>query len=142
MSQTIAHRHGTHVHIPLAPLIALVVAAIIAAAVLILINQPMSTTTSTETTVGAATMALPASVHHPETVAMRRHMIEQAQARVQARAHAPALTAAKWRILHNHLQGTTTNASSVGTLAAPVLATGAYVQHRLSKFPGRFPGPR
>jgi len=138
MSQTIAHRHGTHVHIPLAPIIALVSAAIFAAAVLILINQPTITNTQTETAVGAAMVTLPAGVSHHESIGERRHLIEQAQ----ARAHAPAASPARWMILHNHRGGSTVAAPGVGALAAPVLATGAYVQHRPSKFPGRFPGPR
>jgi hypothetical protein len=44
MSQTIAHRHATQIHVPLAPIMALIVAIIVAAAVLILINQPVTTT--------------------------------------------------------------------------------------------------
>jgi len=135
MSQTIAHRHGTHVHIPLAPIIALVVAAIIAAAVLILINQPTATTTRIEASVGAATVVSPASVYHRTSIGERRHLNEQAQ----ARAHVPAQ--ARMAQSH-HLGWSQTEALGAGALAAPVLATGAYVQHRLSKFPGRFPGPR
>jgi len=121
MSQTIAHRHGTHVRIPLAPIIALAVAAIIAAAVLVLINQPTSTTTRTETAVGAATVALPASVPHRVTIGERRHLIERAQ----ARAHAPAASLAEWRILHNHPEGTTLDNSGSVQFAPPAPAAGA-----------------
>ena len=139
MSQTIAHRHGTHVHIPLTPIIALVIAAIFAAAVLILINQHTATTTRTETAVGAAMVVLPAGVSHRMSIGERRDLLDQAL----ARAHAPAASPARWMILHNHHRmWTQTEALGAGALAAPVLATGAYVQHRLSKFPGRFPGPR
>jgi hypothetical protein len=138
MSQTIAQRHTTHVHIPLAPIIALVVAVIVAAAVLILINQPTSTTTKAETSAAVATVALPAAVPHPETLAMRRHMIEQAQARAQA----PAPSSAEWRILHNHLQGTSVGALSTGAAVMPAVSTGVIAQNTLGRFPGRFPGPR
>jgi len=138
MSQTIAHRHATHLHIPLAPIIALVAAVIVAAAVLILINQPTSTPTRTETSAVAATVAVPASVPHPETLAMRRHIIEQAQ----ARAKAPASSAADWRILHNHLQGTSVGASSSGAAVLPAVAAGVTVQHSLGRVPGGFAGPR
>jgi hypothetical protein len=138
MSQTIAHRHATHVHIPLAPIIALVIAVIVAAAVLILINQPTTTNTRTETTASAATAVVPAVVPHHETLAMHRHIIEQAQ----ARAKAPGMSPAERRILHNHLQGTSVGALSSGAAVLPAVSTGVTVQHTLDRFPGRFPGPR
>jgi hypothetical protein len=137
MSQTIAHRHGTHVHVPLAPIIALVVAAIVAAAVLILVNQPATTTTRTETAVGAAMVALPAGVSHRMSIGERRDLIEQAR----SRASVPA--SVQWRVFHNHHRGwTQTGAWGAGALVPSLAGTGVSVQHRLSRFPGRFPGPR
>jgi hypothetical protein len=138
MSQTIAHRHETHMHISLVPIIAFAVAVIVAAAVLILINQPTSTTTKAETSAGVAAVAVPAVVPHRETVAMRRNLIAQAQ----ARAKAPAPTPAEWRIMHNHLQGTSVGALSTGAAVMPAVSMGVAVQHTLDRFPGRFPGPR
>ena len=114
------------------------VAVIVAAAVLILINQPTSTTTKAETSAAVATVAVPVVVPHPETLAMRRHMIEQAQ----ARANAPAMSPTDWRIMHNHLQGTSVGALSTGATVLPAVGTGVNVQHTLDRFPGRFPGPR
>jgi len=133
MSQTIAHEHGTHVHIPLAPIIALVVAAIVAAAVLILINQPTITTTQTETAVGPATTALTADVPKDLSPAFRVRLLQQ--------ANEPSLTPAQARTAHNHPEGTL-EARGVGALVPSLAGTGVSVQHRLSRFPGRFPGPR
>jgi hypothetical protein len=126
MSQTIAHRHHAHVYIPLTPIIALLVAVIVAAAILVAVNQPTSTNTRTETSVTAATVAVPVSVPKPESPAMRRQ--------VMAQAHAAPMTPAEWRIMHNHPEGTTLDAS--GGYAAPP-ASGVYVTHRAGKFPGK-----
>ena len=130
MSQTIAHEHGTHVHIPLAPIIALVVAAIVAAAVLILINQPTITTTQTETAVGPATTALTADVPEDLSPAFRVRLLQQ--------ANEPSLTPAQARTAHNHPEGTLEARGGVGVLVPSGTGTGFSVQHG----PGQFPGPR
>ena len=126
MSQTIAQRRHARVHIPLTPIIALAVAVIAAAAILVLINQPTTTTTRTETSVTAATVAMPASVPKPENPAIRRHVMAQAQA--------ASTTPAEWRIMHNHPQGTTLDASGG---YAPPAATGVFVERTAGKFPGK-----
>ncbi len=126
MSQTIAQRQHTRVHIPLTPIIALAVAVIATAAILVLIDQPTTTTSRTETSVTAATVAVPASVPKDESPAVRRHVMGQAQA-------APA-TPAEWRIMHNHPEGTTLDAFR-GYAAPP--ATGVFVERTAGKFPGR-----
>jgi len=129
MSQTIAHRHETHVHVPLTPIIALVVAAIIAAGILIVINQPQFTTSRTETSVGAVTAVLPASVPKPESPAVRRHLVQQAQASVSSPA--------AWRITHNHAKGISLDAFGGYVPAPPAPKTGVTVQHRAGQFPGK-----
>jgi len=69
MSHTIAHRHGTHIHVPWVPILAVIATAIVAAAVLVIINQLDTTTTTPATTVGPVTVVKPASVSRPVTVA-------------------------------------------------------------------------
>jgi hypothetical protein len=128
MSQTIAHRHGTHVHIPLAPMIALAVAAIIAAAVLILINQPTATTTQTETAVGPATTPLTAEVPKDLSPAFRLQVLKQ--------AHAPVLSPLQAWTMHNRPEGTL-EARGAGVLAPPAPAKGLSVQHRWRFFSGK-----
>ena len=126
MSQTIAQRHGAHVHIPLAPIVALAVAVIAAAAILVLINQPTFAPSNSETTVTAATAALPAGVPKPESPALRRQVMAQAQA---------AATPAQWRIMHRHPEGTTLDGFG-GYVAAPT-AVGVVVERRAGQFPGK-----
>ena len=129
MSQTIAQRQATQVHVPVAPIIALAVAVIVVAAVLVPLHQPTSATTRTGTSAGAAAVALPAAASEHMNPAMRRHMIEQAHARAQA------ASPTKWKIVHNHRQGTMLGAFSSGVPALPLAVTGESVRHR----PGQFP---
>jgi hypothetical protein len=79
MSRTIAHRHGTHVHIPWAPVLTVAVAVAVAVTVLVLVNQPAATTNNGgQVAVGAAAAADAAVIPAPESVAARRHLFEQA----------------------------------------------------------------
>lgn len=74
----------------------------------------------------------------PENLASRRQLAEQAQAQT------PQVMQAEWRAMHSHPEGTTLDAISTGTLAAPALRTGVVVHtgNGLSHFPGRIPGHR
>ena len=112
MSQTIAHRHESHLHISWAPVLAVLATAIIAAAVLVVINQPTTTSTTADTSVGAAAVALTADVPKDLSPAFRLRLIDA------ARATAPAVPAALSlsRIVHNVPQGTL-EARAVGGLA-------------------------
>ena len=98
MSTTIAHRH--HVHVPLAPILAVVVTALIAAAAIWVINQPTSTTSGTKAV--SAPVARPAAVPLPETLAVRRQVTEAGAAEVFAYPR-------------NHVQGVTLDAGQVPT---------------------------
>ena len=129
MSQTIAQRQATQVHVPVAPIIALAVAVIVVAAVLVPLHQLTSATTRTGTSAGAAAVALPAAASEHMNPAMRRHMIEQAHARAQV------ASPTKWKIVHSHRQGTMLGAFSSGVPALPLAVTGESVRHR----PGQFP---
>ena len=68
MSHTIAHRHGTHMHVPWVPILAVLATVIVAAAVLVIINQPSATTSTPATETGSAAVVAPASVSRPEVV--------------------------------------------------------------------------
>jgi hypothetical protein len=56
MSNTIAHRPHVHHHVPLVPVLAVIVAVIIAAAVIYAVNQPQEVTI---TTVGSDAVTVP-----------------------------------------------------------------------------------
>lgn len=100
MSTTIAHRH--HVHVPLAPILAVIVTALIAAAVIWVINQPTSTTTQTKAV--SAPVALPAAVPPPETLAVRRQALETV---------VPAGADQAFAYPRNHVQGVTLDAGQL-----------------------------
>ena len=75
MSHTIAHRPHAH-HLPLAPVIALIVLVLIAAAVIWNVNQPEPTTTTT--IVGASVVSPvvhPAAVAAPESPVFRHTLM-------------------------------------------------------------------
>jgi hypothetical protein len=112
MSQTTtAQRHGTRVHLPLTPILAVLATAIIAAAVLILINQPTTTSTSTETQAGVASAAQAVAVPRPESPALRRQLAETQNADVPA--------AETFRYARNHVQGMSLDPASSYELAPP-----------------------
>jgi len=108
MNTTIAHRQ--HVHVPLAPIIAVLATVVVAAAVLILINQPSQTITS-ETTVSVAPATTAAEIARPETPALRRQLAETQAAVV------PAAEAFQYPL--NHVQGTTLDSAGSYELAPP-----------------------
>ncbi len=108
MNTTIAHRQ--HVHVPLAPILAVLATVAVAAAVLILINQPSQTATS-ETTVSVAPAITAAEVAKPETPALRRHLASSQAAVV------PAAQAFQYPL--NHVQGTTLDSAGSYELAPP-----------------------
>ena len=111
MSQTIAHRHATHVHVPLTPIIAVLATIVVAAAVLVLINQPTTTSTSSETQAGIVTAAQAVAVPKPESPALRRQLAE-----TQA---AVARATVAFQYPRNHVPSTTLDPASSYTLAPP-----------------------
>jgi len=126
MSTTIAHRH--HVHVPLAPILAVIVTALIAAAVIMVINQPTSTTTQTKAV--SAPLARSAAVPLPETLAVRHQALE---------AVVPAGAAEVFAYPRNHVQGVTLDAGQVSTEPSVPPVSGRTTRDRYlhSHFPGK-----
>ena len=125
MSTTIAHRH--HVHVPLAPILAVIVTALIAATVIWVINQPPSPTTQTKAV--SAPVARPAAVPLPETLAVRHQALE---------AVVPAGAAEVFAYPRNHVQGVTLDAGQVSTEPSvpPVGGRTTPDQYPHNHFPG------
>lgn len=134
MSQSIAHRQRTRVHVPPAPILAVLVTAIVAAAVLLLVNQPTITNTPTETQAGVAAASQAAAVPRPESPALRRQ--------IAAGTVAVGTASAPFAYPLNHIQGTTLSPASSYELAPPApkyLPGGVADPHPLNHFAGQAP---
>jgi hypothetical protein len=71
MSNTIAHRPRVHHHVPVVPILAVIVTIALATVVLWAVNQPQSTTITTTTEAVSAPLAQPAAVAAPESPVFR-----------------------------------------------------------------------
>ena len=78
MSNTIAHRPHAHHHVPLLPVLAVIVTIAIATAVIWAVNQPETVTSTTTATISEAVSApaiQPAAVAPPESPVFRHALM-------------------------------------------------------------------
>ena len=97
MSNTIAHRH--HVHVPLTPILAVIVTIVLATLVIWAINQPQTITVSPVTETISAPAIQPATVAAPESPVFRH-----AQMRVNMAGGYPRVYVVN---VHHLVNGTT-----------------------------------
>ena len=99
MSNTIAHRPQVHHHVPVVPIIAVLVAIAIATLVLWAINQPQSTTITTTTEAVSAPLVQPAAV-----AALESPVFHHAQMRAGVNGGHPRVYVVN---MHHLVNGTT-----------------------------------
>jgi hypothetical protein len=115
MSNTIAHRPHVHHHVPLTPVLAVLVTVLIAAALIWAINLPDATTTTSSTEAVPVPSAGPAFVAAPESPVFRHALMRAGMTGGYERAYIVNL--------HHLVEGTTLDPVSTqpytGTSAAP-----------------------
>jgi hypothetical protein len=75
MSNTIAHRHQVHHHVPLMPVLAVIVAVLLATVVIWAINQPQTTTTTPVSETAYTPALQQAAVPAPESPVFRHSLM-------------------------------------------------------------------
>ena len=88
MSTTIAHRqHVQHRHVPLMPIVAVIVAIVLATAVIWAMNQPQSTTITTAAETVGVPLVQPAAVSAAESPVFRHAQMRAAMTGGYPRAY-------------------------------------------------------
>ena len=116
MSNTIAHRPHVHHHVPVMPVLAVILAIAIAAVVIWAVNQPQTITISTT---GGGAVATPV-VQPNEVPVPRSDVVRHAQARVLLRGEPPQFYLA--RSLHRPAGTTSVEPLSPTPYTAPARA--------------------